>query len=70
MMLSEAEHQRGRDRPEAMDEVDRDARRMVEHAAFVVDAEAAPQHERVLARPCRGHSAFWQVGKSGQASAA
>ena len=46
-----AEHQRRRDRAEAMRKVNRYARGMVEHAAFVVDAESAPQHERV----CRVH---------------
>ena len=37
-----AEHQH---RHHAVRQLDRDARRAVEHAAFVVDADAAPQHE-------------------------
>ena len=47
-----AEHEQ---RTDAVSDLDRDARRTVEHAAFVVDADAAPEDERFaeihIARP-------------------
>ncbi len=42
-----AERHGAHERAEAVGEVDGDARRVVEHAALVVDALAAPQHEGV-----------------------
>ena len=56
-------------RAEPMREVDGHARRVLEHAALVVDAQAAPQHEGIL-EIRSGHHAAWHVGKSGQDTAA
>ncbi len=47
----EAQHTQddgGGDRAQPMHEVDSHARRMIQHAAFVIDAQASPQHERIL----------------------
>ena len=49
-----------------MREVNRDARRMVGHATLVIDAEAAPEYERVLEIHFRQASlAGWEI-RTGQ----
>ena len=70
-----AQHQQQHDErrqvsAEAVRVMDRDPRGRVQHAAFVVDAEPAPQHEPIPRNPFPATSSRGRLGKSAQAAAA